>query len=1454
MTGSKQEPTLPKHKHEAYTHRDVASLPPAFTQWAESFEKIQKAHNRILQQGFMHRDVDAVLADAKAAGVEWLTNICCPSAKADIMLHISKEMVVNYQVGETELNTKAHAVYASLVDGDEASLLMVIDTTVNLKMEEIIAKESAQIEKAAREMLIKNFKNQDNGPDKEKGLKNDDITVEQLEAAKRIVLDMERRKVMDAMVPVMVKDHLTAKAGALGLVKKTLHDVETRKDFFYGGPAGSGKSTLSKQDLSDDGLELGKINKKDCVTIATDVYRAFTLPGTDDHERIKTKDVFTRTQDFAYMVKEQVLKEMTAMGDVRPNLINDGVTVEYQVRGMLAKTKPENLVSKVALYRGDEAGYRGIAERALSRAQDEDAVPADKGRYIETTSLFSGHAEASQLFLANLPAKAVTEVFDTNVDRGSKEHPVRPAEDPVKVAIVNSSNNTVEILNLRVMSEWLNKKNLNIQAEHPVELILRKRKNSEDSSLHVTAPENKAAAIIDLAMGLKIQEKWVDVPPYTVTLKNAKGQVYASILPGGKLRVEDLSLFTEMASRKSSPEAEVLRAITRQTQEATAAPSGSDEAKALKLVEVVDESFASSHESAIETRIRMAHLAARERFIKGHPELAMQEFITAALEGRLDLREWEGPALAALEAVFEQNVEFELELRQEMMQVARMEEQERAVTPKSIGSLEGIRVLYLDASVALQKTLDKLFKPHMSDGVLVLTEAASQLIAHTIKTKSFKEHHPDKGGDENDFKRLHDIYELLKDYKATQEEGLALGQETQETLSITTESQQPIPRGLDPEKADKVDESPEIAVEVVAARVISAAIASPKIITGNYSALMACLNDILTNTVAIASDGDKPSTTHIHLIAEPMWLDDVDRSYDNELWGQSIDAFPPAVQKFAKQHIEPSPKDGEKLTWAQVRTLRTLMLERIREDKGFTVYEGQIKKVKEQARADAEDDSEKELQIEFLGQEQPVTIPFTGQPVVLDLSQRPRPAGPVLTGEPTVLYSHSREKNTTTLKDVPIIVSGSGAQAAWVLDKMGTDRSYHISYRGTLDFRIANAVLGQNRYTASDALIDVKSRPLCDALEPLAKGALTPVHYKKDDGSVVTLNISVFPGSNVKLLKAEDIPEDVDEARAVLQRLGIKPEDVDMVHAQISLQMRARREKELTEEQLAIQLFTDPWRVEVGFAVNATGWVPLKETVAREATPFWGPSARVSTGEELVRAANSITTGSLLPGSGLHRSLAIKDELRSMRTETEMNHTYDVRELAFTKVGFNIMCDECQFPLEFNIELENAIKRLATPAEAMPNPVAWIVSEYERWLDTNPQVVKKEALVALARDALDNNVAQNVAVESSELAEKPKEEVVEGFVLPERARDLHTFFGGGASSRIDSRLAEIMKVENFTLLAKQADEVGYPVEKRRAIIQSLKDNLSQEQLMEIKSKSETAQEAWDQQYGLVPRN
>ncbi len=269
----------------------------------------------------------------------------------------------------------------------------------------------------------------------------------------------------------------------------------------------------------------------------------------------------------------------------RPNVICDCVTLDRRMRTLLAQNDSEkggSLVSIIAAYRG-EAGYGGIAERADTRARNHNAAPADKARFVETNSLFKGHANASQYLLSSIPENTVTAVFDTNVDRTR-------GEAPAKIAIIDSKNHNVEITNLRVMSEFLNKKNLNTDAQHPVELILKQPRGSGAEKSLVTAPLYKAKAVLDLVTGN---------PPYSVTLKDNRGTVYASLESDSsgrvKLQVLNFEAYKEQVDSFTSPQAKVLREITLQTAETSAIDSS--EAEAVMFCKTLEERMGAEEEA-----------------------------------------------------------------------------------------------------------------------------------------------------------------------------------------------------------------------------------------------------------------------------------------------------------------------------------------------------------------------------------------------------------------------------------------------------------------------------------------------------------------------------------------------------------------------------------------------------------------------------------------------------------------------------------------------------------------------------------------------------------------------------------------------------------------------------------------------------------------------------------------
>ena len=282
-----------QYNFEAYNQRDVMGLPP-LSRWSPAEENTQKTYNRIFQPGFMHRDADDVLADAKMTRTDWLTDVCCPSASAEIMLHISKEMVTTYQISETELNSKAHEMYGLLVTGQ--SVLDEIEGLADAEFDKNFSGDGAEkIRISASERLERRF-----------DIASEEIPPDQLDAEVRLLKDIERRKIIDQIVSKFVREGLSQQEKIHGLERKTLHKIGETHDFAFFGAAGSGKSTIAQQYVSDGpdtGPEPKKIDKRDCVILATDNYRAFTMPGSDEHEAKETKDVFTRSEDIAYMLK-----------------------------------------------------------------------------------------------------------------------------------------------------------------------------------------------------------------------------------------------------------------------------------------------------------------------------------------------------------------------------------------------------------------------------------------------------------------------------------------------------------------------------------------------------------------------------------------------------------------------------------------------------------------------------------------------------------------------------------------------------------------------------------------------------------------------------------------------------------------------------------------------------------------------------------------------------------------------------------------------------------------------------------------------------------------------------------------------------------------------------------------------------------------------------------------------
>lgn len=159
--------TRQSSRPEAYNHRDVMTLKP-LTEWTAEEEEIQRKHNRILQPGFLDKPAEEVIRDAKKAKVDWLTDICCPSTEASLLLNIAKELVVSYKVADDQLEARAHDVFKAITEKDPTILAslkeevdrqletlrsdtgLLSDTILSEKVETYIKKKNVELERAGR--------------------------------------------------------------------------------------------------------------------------------------------------------------------------------------------------------------------------------------------------------------------------------------------------------------------------------------------------------------------------------------------------------------------------------------------------------------------------------------------------------------------------------------------------------------------------------------------------------------------------------------------------------------------------------------------------------------------------------------------------------------------------------------------------------------------------------------------------------------------------------------------------------------------------------------------------------------------------------------------------------------------------------------------------------------------------------------------------------------------------------------------------------------------------------------------------------------------------------------------------------------------------------------------------------------------------------------------------------
>lgn len=311
------------------------------------------------------------------------------------------------------------------------------------------------------------------------------------------------------------------------------------------GAAGSGKSSILKSLLGEKDL-------KEYMIFNPDNFRSIHLANAPQESNIVGLNRVTETQDIAYLTKKIVedhIKTISEQGK-RPNIIFDGVTLQPPIKDLIDK-KP--LISSVAAFA--PAGFAQIADRAEARALDQQAPPADKNRFMNTETLLQGHATISKNLLNSVPQSVDTTIYNTDIERGSKATIIGKIKAPEKI---------LEVHDLRLMTQFFNKTNINPNATDPVSLIFKANNplSLEDSALtQSTHPEHKANSLLNLIRDDKSST------PYTIELKNA-GTTYARLARDNQnkiiLNIIDKDTFKQKTSSETI-EASTLRALSRQT-------------------------------------------------------------------------------------------------------------------------------------------------------------------------------------------------------------------------------------------------------------------------------------------------------------------------------------------------------------------------------------------------------------------------------------------------------------------------------------------------------------------------------------------------------------------------------------------------------------------------------------------------------------------------------------------------------------------------------------------------------------------------------------------------------------------------------------------------------------------------------------------------------------------------
>lgn len=432
-----EENSSSKVKYPEYQQRHVIGL-KGVKDWTATEIQNHKTYNRVFQKEFTDINPDKIIELSLLSKEDWITDWLCPNVEAAAKLNIAADLIVQYQVSADDLNDTAQALLQHIQIVEPK-----IFDDVSSDVDKALRLEAKVIQKKAQDKFQQKYP-----VASESAAENAD----RLAAFVQVETQRRRMAIQNEKLAAALDKIMPTIAGQLSLQPKPIFPRGKNNDFAFLGAPGSGKSTLSNQYIS-------KEDKAKYISLATDDYRGVVIH--EEHEKIPTDQVFLRTQDSAYYIKELVQKRVENKPQ-RPNVILDCVSIEYWHKALLEPSKAQ-MVSTIACL--DDISL--VPARAYFRAIDEQSGPADKGRQVNTTSLFKTHQDSSTRLLSTLPPGVKSKLFNTNVKRGMQ---------PLSFAEVDLSNGqrVIEVFDLTRLSNFVCKANVNVNAEYPDELYFTK--------------------------------------------------------------------------------------------------------------------------------------------------------------------------------------------------------------------------------------------------------------------------------------------------------------------------------------------------------------------------------------------------------------------------------------------------------------------------------------------------------------------------------------------------------------------------------------------------------------------------------------------------------------------------------------------------------------------------------------------------------------------------------------------------------------------------------------------------------------------------------------------------------------------------------------------------------------------------------------------------------------------